>query len=346
EQAVLQQNRRGQSGLWGQAISGDHPIVLVQIADAENIELVRQMVQAYAYWRLKGLTTDLVIWNGEQGGYRQQLHDQIMGLISAGVEANVIDRPGGVFVRPAHQLPQEDRILLQSVARVIVSDANGSLAEQVARRPPPEAVVPPLQPQPTQYELMAHAAHEEVGTGAGGADPWPFDPPALPLREGNGFGAFSADGREYVIDLEPGRATPAPWSNVLANPRFGCVASESNTGYTWAENAHEFRLTPWHDDPVSDPGGEAFYIRDEQTGRFWSPTPLPSAGEGAYRVRHGFGYSVSEHEQDGVASELWVYVARESPVKFSVLRVRNTGDATRRLSATGYVEWVLGDLHA
>src|SRR3546814_4102400 len=95
----------------------------------------------------------------------------------------------------------------------------------------------------------------------------------------------------------------APWSNVLANPRFGCVASESNTGYTWAENAHEFRLTPWHDDPVSDPGGEAFYIRDEQTGRFWSPTPLPSPGDGAYRVRHGFGYSVCEHEQDGIASE-------------------------------------------
>src|SRR3546814_222558 len=134
-----------------------------------------------------------------------------------------------------------DRILLQSVARVIVSDADGTLAEQVARRPPPEAVVPPLQPQPTQYELMAHSGQEDVGDGTD-SDPWPFDPPATPLREGNGFGAFSADGHEYVIDLAPGQATPAPWSNVLANPRFGCVASESNTGYTWAENAHEFRL--------------------------------------------------------------------------------------------------------
>src|SRR3546814_16395692 len=104
-----------------------------------------------------------------------------------------------------------------------------------------------------------------------------------------------------------------------------------------SSDLHEFRLTPWHDDPVSDPGGEAFYIRDEQTGRFWSPTPLPSPGDGAYRVRHGFGYSVYEHEQDGLASELWVYVARESPVKFSVLRVRNTGDGTRRLRANGYV---------
>ncbi len=348
EQALLLQNRRGQSGLWGQAISGDHPIVLVQIADARHIELVRQMVQAYAYWRLKGLTTDLVIWNDEQGGYRQQLQDQIMGLITAGVEANVIDKPGGIFVRPAQQLPQEDRILLQSVARVIVGDAHGTLAEQVGRRPPPEAPVPPLQPQPTQYELVPLAAETDVAAHERDAapDPWPFDPVALPLREGNGIGAFSADGREYVIDLRPGEATPAPWCNVLANPQFGCVASESNTGYTWSENAHEFRLTPWHDDPVTDACGEAFYLRDEQTGRYWSPTPLPCRGEGAYRVRHGFGYSVHEHAEDGIASELWTYVAREAPVKFCVLRVRNDSGRTRRLSATGYVEWILGDLHA
>ncbi|MEO5565974.1 MAG: glucoamylase family protein [Luteimonas sp.] len=347
EQSLLLQNRRGQSGLWGQAISGDHPIVLVQIADAGHIELVRQMVQAYAYWRLKGLTTDLVIWNDEQGGYRQQLQDQIMGLITASVEANVIDRPGGIFVRPAHQLPQEDRILLQSVARVIVNDARGTLAEQVASRPAPDVVVPPLQLQPTQYELMALPVREDEPGGSGvELDPWPFDPVTIPLREGNGTGAFSADGREYVIDLQSGDATPAPWSNVLANPQFGCVASESNTGYTWFENAHEFRLTPWHDDPVCDTSGEAFYLRDEQTGKVWSPTPLPCRGAGAYRVRHGFGYSVYEHREDGIASELWVYVASNASVKFSMLRVRNTGERTRRLSATGYVEWILGDLHA
>jgi cyclic beta-1,2-glucan synthetase len=350
DQSLLLQNRRGQSGLWGQAISGDHPIVLVQIADAENIELVRQMVQAYAYWRLKGLTTDLVIWNDEQGGYRQQLHDQIMGLISAGVEANVIDKPGGIFVRPAQQIPQEDRILLQSVARVIVNDSRGTLAEQLARRPPPDIVVPPLQPQPTQYELMPASGigHEPASRRDGdqAIDPWPFDPVVEPLRAGNGIGAFSGDGREYVIDLQPGQATPAPWSNVLANPHFGCVVSESTTGYTWSENAHEFRLTPWLNDPIGDAGGEAFYLRDEQTGRYWSPTPLPCRGEGAYRVRHGFGYSVYEHVEDGIATELWVYVARDEAVKFSVLRVRNDSGRSRRLSATGYVEWILGDLHA
>lgn len=104
---ILLQNRRGQSGLWGYAISGDLPIVLLQISDANNIELVRQLVQAHAYWRLKGLAVDLVIWNEDRAGYRQLLQDQIIGLIAAGIEAHVIDRPGGIFVRRAEQISNE-----------------------------------------------------------------------------------------------------------------------------------------------------------------------------------------------------------------------------------------------
>ena len=330
EAAVISSNRRGQPGLWGYAISGDLPIVLVQIREAANIELVRQVVQAHAYWRLKGLAVDLVIWNEDRGGYRQVLHDLIMGLIAAGVEANVIDRPGGIFVRPAEQISNEDRILLQAVARVIVSDEEGTLAEQIRRRPPPEAPIPLLQPMRSRMQ-----EHE-----AGVAGPTP----ALLLH--NGLGGFSADGREYVITTTAGQRTPAPWVNVLANPQFGCVLSESGSTYTWFENAHQFRLTPWHNDPVCDGGGEALYLRDEESGHYWSPSPLPRRGSGAYTCRHGFGYSVFEHVEDGIASELTVYVAPDAAVKFSVLNVRNLSTRSRRLSATGYVEWVLGDLRS
>jgi cellobiose phosphorylase len=327
EAGILLRNRRGQSALWSYAISGDLPIVLLQIGDSENIELVRRMVQAHAYWRLKGLAVDLVIWNEDRGGYRQVLQDQIMGLIAAGVEAHVMDRPGGIFVRRAEQISEEDRILLQSVARAIISDRRGSLVDQVARRGPPEVRVPRIAP------TRNHRGET---------------PPAeLPSRElilANGLGGFTPDGREYVITTHPGHSTPAPWANVLANPKFGTVISESGAAYTWSENAHEFRLTPWHNDPVSDASGEAFFLRDEESGHFWSPAPLPSRGAGQYVTRHGFGYSVFEHVEDGVRSELCVYVAIDASVKLSVLKTRNESDRARRLSATGYVEWVLGDL--
>jgi len=328
EPGVLLKNRRGQSGLWVYAISGDLPIVLLQIGDQDNIDLVRQMVQAHAYWRLKGLAVDLMIWNEDRAGYRQLLQEQIMGLISAGVEAHVIDRPGGIFVRPAEQISDEDRILLQSVARAIITDRRGTLAEQINRHRPAKFRVPRFKPTRIQR------AEPPATTALAGRDLILF----------NGLGGFTRDGREYVIVTSPGHLTPAPWVNVLANPHFGTVISESGLAYSWGENAHEFRLTPWYNDPVSDAGGEAFYLRDEDSGHFWSPTPLPSPSGQPYITRHGFGYSVFEHTEGGIRSELWVYVALDAAVKFSVLKVRNDTERSCRLSATGYVEWVLGDL--
>tara|TARA_R110001599_G_scaffold353556_1_gene593769 strand:+ start:2007 stop:10673 length:8667 start_codon:yes stop_codon:yes gene_type:complete len=328
DRSLLMKNRRGQSSLWGYAISGDLPIVLLRIGDVANIELVRQLIQAHAYWRLKGLAVDLVIWNEDRAGYRQALQDQILGLVAVGLETQLIDRPGGIFIRSAEQISEEDRTLFQTVARVVLSDSRGTLAEQINHPLPVQVRVPRLKPgRPRQDEAPATAM-----------------PSQRELILANGIGGFTPDGREYVITTTPTQVTPAPWVNVLANAHFGSVISESGQAYTWGENAHEFRLTPWHNDPVSDPGGEAFYLRDEESGQFWSPTPLPRRGTTPYTSRHGFGYSVFEHTEGGIHSELWVYVAIEAAIKFSVLKVRNTSGQPRRLSATGYVEWVLGDL--
>ena len=328
EASILLKNRRGQSGLWSYAISGDLPIVLVQIRDMENIDLVRQMVQAHSYWRLKGLAVDLVIWNEDHAGYRQVMQEQIMGMIASGIEAHSIDRPGGIFVRLADQMSIEDRVLLQSVARVVICDSRGSLADQLNRRGTPELRMP---------LLIASQPRVIVDDAA---------PPPSDLQMFNGLGGFTPDGREYIVTTSKDHTTPAPWVNVLANPLFGTVISESGQAYTWGENAHEFRLTPWKNDAVSDSSGEAFYLRDENSGHFWSPTPLPCRGTGNYTTRHGHGYSVLEHSEDGIHSELWVYVALDASIKYSVLKVRNDSGEERKISATGYVEWVLGDLQS
>jgi cellobiose phosphorylase len=324
---LLFTNRRGKNALWSYGISGDTPMILLRISDMEKIELVRQLVRAHSYWRMKGLTVDLVILHEDVSVYRQSLSDQITGLISSGIEAQMLEKPGGIFVRSLDQIPNEDRVLLQSAARVVLDDEKGTLEEQLEHRGVFEAVIPAL--TPTRSEAV--------------------EPSAAPLPERelmfqNGYGGFTRDGHEYVITLQPGQMTPAPWVNVLANPNFGTVVSESGSAYTWVENSHEFRLTPWNNDPVQDPTGEAFYIRDEQSGRYWSPTPLPARGATPYVIRHGFGYTVFEHTEDGIASELWVYVAMDAAVKFTILKLRNVSGRPRRLSATGYWEWVLGDV--
>ena len=324
--SILKRNRLGQSGLWGHGISGDLPIVLVRISDHDNISIVRQLVQAHAFWRLKGLGVDLVIWNEGPEGYRQILQDAIVGLISAGAEAQTLDHPGGVFVRRAEQMSDDDRTLLQTVARAVIVDTEGSLSDQLDQRLPPDLRVPKLVPAAHRFETIASR-----------------ESPRDDLVFWNGLGGFTADGREYVIRIGRGQVTPAPWVNVIANSGFGTVISESGGAYCWSENAHEFRLTPWYNDPVSDQSGEALYLRDEESGEYWSPTPLPVSGQSPYVCRHGFGYSVFEHCENGISSELWVYVAIDAPIKFSVLKIRNRSGRSRRLSATAYCEWVLGE---
>ena len=327
---ILLKNSRGQSDLWGYGISGDIPIVLVRIRNRNRISLIKKMVQAHAYWRMKGLAVDLVIWNEDRSGYRQELQDEIMCQMPQSSDSLILNRKGEIFIRHPEQMSDEDRILMQTVARVIISDRWGTLAEQIERAGWCEIAVPKLLPALTPYP-EADAGLDNTGDE---------------LRYFNGIGGFSEDGREYVIITGKWEVTPVPWVNVLANENFGTVVSESGSAYTWSENAHEFRLTPWMNDPVLDPSGEALYIRDEKTGIFWSPTALPVRGANQYVTRHGFGYSVFEYCEHGISTELTVSVSTGDPVKFMSLRIRNQSGRRRHLSVTGYVEWVLGELRS
>ncbi len=327
--STLAQNAQGQSELWGYGISGDLPIVLLQTSDAANTTLARQMIAAHAYWRLQGVTADLVILCNNDKGRRPSLVDDITTLVkSSSVSGELLDKSGGIFIRSLAQVPDADRVLLQAVARVVLAD--GTLAQQLNRAFGQSTSMPLLRATPDDLREPSPTK-------------LPKDQPGGDLVFSNGLGGFSADGREYVIRPTRKHMTPSPWVNVLANPSFGTLISEAGSANTWSENAQQFRLTPWSNDPVGDANTEAFYLRDEETGHFWSPTLLPCGGTAPYETRHGFGYSRFEHIEGGIRSHLTVYVATDAPIKFAVLSVANESGRARRLSATGYLEWVLGD---
>jgi cyclic beta-1,2-glucan synthetase len=324
--AALAANRKGQSSLWPFSISGDYPILLVQMNTTEDLTLVQQALQAHTYWRKRGIKIDLVILNQQGTTYGQELRGQLQRVLVLQNSEDWFNRRGGIFTLYADQLSEADRVLLETAARVVLDGTQGSLAQQL------QALHRSVTPLPAFIAMP--------GTSAPEATP-PIERPDDLIFD-NGLGGFSADGREYVIYLEPDQWTPAPWINVIANPDFGFTVSETGAGYTWFGNSSENRLTPWSNDPITDAPGEAIYLRDEETAEVWSPTPLPCRAAAPYLIRHGAGYSIFEHHSHGLAQRLRLFATSDAPVKVMQLRLENMWAQPRRITATFYAEWVLG----
>ncbi len=324
---TLASNRKGQHGLWGFGISGDYPILLVRLTSEEETALVRDVVRAHAYWRRRGINVDLVIRVDKETGYGQELQGELYRLIVRMGSDPYLNQRGGIYLLSSDQMGVEDRVLLETAARAILDGSRGTLAAQVDEPGPEPVRLPAFVP------TLSHPEDSE---------PTPLLTRPTDLSHDNGQAGFSPDGREYQIYLRAGERTPRPWVNVIANPRLGFIVSEAGAGSTWAENSAENRLTPWSNDPISDPPGEAIYVRDEETASIWSPTPQPSPAAASYLVRHGTGYSIFEHHSHGLKQRLRLFAAPGLPVKVIALRLENCWRRSRRLTATYYAAWVLG----
>ncbi len=327
--AAIVRGAGAQSGLWPYAISGDLPIVLLRIDETEDMAQVRELLRAHEYWRMKRLSVDLVIVNEHASSYMQDLQvaiDTALRTSQSRLRFGEELTQGSIYALRADLMSAEALALLQSAARVVLVARRGPIADQLARLPQPRLPSLPVRRQkgaaPVNRPSLARSQ--------------------MNLEFFNGFGGFAKDGREYVTILDGGRTTPAPWINVIANPAFGFQVSAGGSGYTWAQSSRENQLTPWSNDPVADPIGEAIYIRDEMTGDLWSPTAQPIRDGGTYVARHGYGYSRFEHEANGIALQLLQYVPLADPIKISRLTLRNLSGRPRRLSITAYTEWVLG----
>ena len=319
---TIRQGSGPQFGLWSHGISGDLPIVLLRIADIDNLNVARQILQAHEYWLMKQLAVDLVILNERKSSYVQDLQIAIETLVRASQSRpvpGVERRPGRAFVLRADLIDAPARSLLISAARVVITAQHGSLLDQLDRS---IEASPPLQ-------LFTKSSVPRPGRAPA------YKTPQLEFF--NGLGGFGSDGREYVTILGPGQSTPAPWINVIANAAFGFQTATEGGGYTWSANSRENQLTPWSNDPVSDPQGEAFYLRDEETGDVWSPTALPIRDpQATYVARHGRGYSRFEHESHGIAADLMQFVPLEGSIKISRLRLTNNSGRPRQPQRHGF----------
>jgi len=325
---ILVRNRLGQSALWPLGISGDLPIVLLTIDDAKDLDIVDDLLRAQEYWRLKRLSVDLVILNECPPPGAPDLQQ----ALDAAVKAFQTHRdaagsgPGKVFLLRADLMPAAAGDLLQTAARAVLAARRGTLSDQLAGLWESGAL--PSRRRPKTDKPMRDVAARTTP----------------PLEFYNGLGGFAAGAREYIVMLDEGQWTPAPWINVIANPQFGFLASADGSGSTWSLNAQQNQLTPWSNDPVSNAPAEAVYVRDDETGDLWSATPLPIREPShTYVIRHGFGYSRYEHTSHGISMDLLQFVPLEDSIKISRLKLVNRSAQTRQLSVTHYVDWVLGN---
>jgi cyclic beta-1,2-glucan synthetase len=334
EPALMAKNELGQSGLWPYGISGDYPILLVLIHVKDEIDALQDVLLAHNYWRKMGMMIDLVILNTKDAGYAQDLNNRINRVINILDSQVILNQRGGIFTLTASQIDTKALHLLKTASNVLLDLKTGDLENCLQQAKAVDPHLPTFIPTSPQQEFVVEEKITKTSE----------------LFHDNGIGGFTPDGREYHIFLDnypksigqTGQITPLPWVNVIANQDFGFLITESGGGYTWSINSGENRLTPWTNDPISDPIGECLYLRDEINGKIWSPTPAP-AGDGTnYLVRHGQGYTVFESIHHGFRQSLRMFTDAECPVKIIELTMTNLTQQHRRITATYFAEWVLG----
>jgi len=320
---IIKQNKKGQQELWKFGISGDIPIVLVTINKCEDIEAIKTMIKAHEYWRNKGLKVDLVILNQDESSYLQPLRDLIQDTIMRSITSDVLNKSGGIYVLNEKEMNEEDVILLFTVARLIIHAQKGSISKQIKLQ------TSYIENQKIDIEIP----QEELIFK---------DIPVPELDYFNGYGGFDIENKEYVIKLKENSSTPLPWSNIVANKNLGFLITESGGGYTWFKNSRENKLTPWSNDPVSDPPSEVIYIRDEHTKEFWSITSNPIRKNIPYIIHHGIGYSKFIQESHNLKQELLCFVPKDDSVKINLIKITNTAYVKRKISIYYYIKPMLG----
>lgn len=326
------------AALWSLGISGDDPIILLRVGDGSKTAMLRSLLAGQKLCQLRGAPVDLVVLHEGDEGYVDPVRERLIDCLRENDVQDRLGLRGGIHLIGRALLKEgllKDAMvaMLERAARLMLTEDGPNLIGQM------------------ELGRILPVPRPHFGPIAPVADTTPTPPlPRLSdLLLDNGTGGFSPIDGSYVIQLDPGQTTPAPWANVLANDGFGTIVTEAGLGFSWAVNAGENRITPWSNDPVRDPQTECLYLRDEENGHLWTISPAPIGpsthdDDGGCRIRHAAGHSIWERASEGLEQEMLAFVAPDDPIKIVRVRLRNLRPRARRITATYYAQWLLGSV--
>ncbi len=329
----LPKQKYSQSELWKYGISGDLPIILVKIKDSNDTYVVKEVLKAYEFMRTKGFETELVIIDEEKYSYENYVMEDIEEAILNSQLSYLKNIRGGIFQINKNEISKEDMNLLQFISGIIIDSKKGGISHSL--KDIEEEYLEKYKKIPNEPEniIIETENQENIDVLQNTEE----------LKYYNEYGAFSADGKEYLIKTNKENRLPTVWSHIMANKKFGTLVTESMGGYTWYKNSRLNRVTAWENQPNFDIPSEIIYLKDQETKKVWSLGLNPMPDNKNYNVVYGFGYTKFIHKSDGIEQELEVFVPKEDSVKIQILKLKNMNLNRKKLKLVYYMKPVLGE---
>ena len=313
--------------LWKYGISGDYPIVFVKIKNVNDIDVIKELIKAYEYFKTKNLEIDLVILNEERDKYNSYVKDAILDSILNRNIAYMLNIKGGIYV--LNNINDEDKEIISIYSKLVIDAKNGNLNLQLNDLDEDGIKIN----NNVENEIVEHVEEDQKENKLLNLD----------LKYYNDYGGFSQDGKEYYIRVNKDENVPMPWSHIMANENFGTLVTDSMGGYTWYKNSRLNRITAWSNNPILDVPSEIIYLKDYDTKKAWSLglNPMPDTND--YYITYGFGYAKYEHENFGIRQEAEIYVPKEDSVKVQIIKLKNETLRKRKIKLVYYLKPVIGE---
>ena len=321
-----------QKDLWKYGISGDLPIITVTIKYINDIYVIKQIIKAYDFFRTKNIKIELVIIDEENYSYENYIRDEIEGVILNSHLAYMKNIYGGIFVLSKSEMDIRDVNLIKFISALVIDSHLGNL-QNIIKDMEDEVL--------DNYRIVEKS--ERISVEEDLSKDIDIINSFQNIKYYNEYGAFSEDGKKYIIRINKENKLPTTWSHIMANNKFGTIVTESGGGYTWYKNSRLNRVTSWHNSACTNIPSEIIYLKDEENGRIWTPTAMPMPDDKNYNVIYGFGYAKYIHSCDEILQELEVFVPQEESCKINILTLKNNAPKKKKMKIVYYVKPVIGE---